>query len=96
MPIVKHNNRFVENNPREISDSDISRYVQDGWYITHDKVELSPVQNPGEVLPLTESVKSEVVIAVPVVNVEPVKTETLATKPTDQYYARQRGRPRKF
>lgn len=94
MPIVKHNNRFVENNPREISDCELARYVKDGWYINQEEYKPLPVQTPVEVI--TESVKSETVVVLPVVNVEPVKTETVSTKSTDQYFTKQRGRPRKF
>jgi len=96
MPIVKHNNRNVENNPRMILDEELSRYVEDGWYISHDEVMPLPVQKPADVLTVTETVKAEEVIVLPVVNVEPVKTESVSTKKEDQYFQKQRGRPRKF
>lgn len=82
MPTVKHNNRFVENNPRFISDEDVARYSADGWFIIQDEDKPLRVEKPVEVI-VEPQVKQE------------SKNVVYAEKESEQFQ-RQRGRPKKY
>lgn len=82
MPTVKHNKRFVENNPRFISDEDVARYFADGWFIIQDEDKPLRVEKPAEV------------IVEPKVNPE---SEIISnTEKQSDGFQRQRGRPKKY